>query len=42
MKYLGTFQARAGLATDKLAHVFREGRILMPGSVKSVNVRVKG
>jgi len=41
MKYLGAFQVRAGLATDKLAGISRGGRIATPGNAKGVNARNK-
>jgi len=39
MKYLGTFQVRDGLATDKLADLSRGGRISTPGSANGENAR---
>jgi hypothetical protein len=39
MKYVGTFQVRAGLATKQIADQFERGRISYARGVKGVNAR---
>jgi len=39
MKYLGTFQVRAGLATNKLAEILEGGRICTRGNTQGGNAR---